>query len=203
VVPKWEDLVRCTDAELGRLDVASVNLACARGLPGAERIGGASCLRYFDQCARAVRKETSRIQRQFAYHREAYNHSWSFFRSMVLITVLQRDIGVRYNPLLVDREHFFDDSRDVFLHPLKLVPARGHLFVRWEDAQERFNIEGTNAGMTSPPDDYYRTGKYVIAPEVEKETGLLRSQTPREELADFLVQRAYAGWHHSLALFRQ
>lgn len=32
-------------------------------------------------------------------------------------------------------------------YPLKLVECKGHLFVRWEDAKERFNIEGTSRGL--------------------------------------------------------
>jgi hypothetical protein len=35
---------------------------------------------------------------------------------LVLATVLQRDIGVRYNPALIEREDFFADSRNLFIH---------------------------------------------------------------------------------------
>jgi hypothetical protein len=70
---------------------------------------------------------------------------------------------------------FFADARDVFLYgltgserrgtcsslpvlqvaigrrfgyPLKLVTTKGHLFVRWEGAHERFNIEAAGRGVT-------------------------------------------------------
>jgi hypothetical protein len=70
---------------------------------------------------------------------------------------------------------FFADSRYVFLHeltgsnpqgtcsslpvlqvavgrrlgyPLKLVTTKGHLFVRWEDARERFNFEAAGKGAS-------------------------------------------------------
>jgi hypothetical protein len=136
---------------------------------------------------------------------------------MVLVTVLQRDIGVRYNPDLIDVEAFFADSGNVFLHgvvqtkmgscaslpvpytavgrrlgyPLKLVKARSHLFARWEDGQERFNIEATDLGLSSPPDDCYRRGRYAVTPGQEEAGGLLRSMTPRQELAEFLGQRGF------------
>lgn len=79
------------------------------------------------------------------------------------------------NPSNVDLADFSyaKDSKDIFLHgllsgnregtcaslpvlvtvlgrilgyPLKLVPAKTHVFVRWEDAREKFNIEATSPG---------------------------------------------------------
>ncbi len=41
-------------------------------------------------------------------------------------------------------------------YPLKLVTTKGHLFVRWEDAKERFNIEAAGNGVNRFSDDYYR-----------------------------------------------
>jgi len=77
---------------------------------------------------------------------------------------------------------FFADAQDVFLqgllgprrqgtcsslpvlqvavgrrlgYPLKLVTTKGHLFVRWEGAGERFNIEAAGKGVNRFTDDYY------------------------------------------------
>ena len=79
---------------------------------------------------------------------------------------------------------FFSDSADVFIHgligerrsgtcssmpvfyvaigrrlgyPLKLVSCKNHLFVRWEDERQRFNIEATGVGFNSFDDEYYKT----------------------------------------------
>ena len=80
--------------------------------------------------------------------------------------------------------HGFEDSRNLFIHgvvsghggtctsmplmylavgrrlgyPLRLVLAKAHLFVRWEETGgERFNIEATTTrGLNTFSDDYYR-----------------------------------------------
>ena len=114
-------------------------------------------------------------------------------------------------------ESYFRDSQSVFLHgilsedrrgtcssmpvlyvavgrrlgfPLKLVTAKGHLFVRWEGNGERFNIEGTGVGVDSPSDEDYMKGPLPISRE-EVDKGLyLKSLSPSEELAVFLENRA-------------
>ena len=42
-------------------------------------------------------------------------------------------------------------------YPMRLVAAKEHMFCRWDDGKERFNIEGAGNGDDYPPDDYYRT----------------------------------------------
>ncbi len=81
-------------------------------------------------------------------------------------------------------------------YPLKLVETRAHLFVRWEDPSgvrfgvpERFNVEGSGHGITSFPDDYYRTWPEPWTADETKANCYLRSLTAREELAGFLVTR--------------
>lgn len=87
-------------------------------------------------------------------------------------------------------------------YPIKLAktqgeslnqPGRrvGHCFARWEGSDgERFNIDVWDGRFCSPPDDYYRTA-YQVTPEAEQVLGLIRSLTPKEELALFLENRAY------------
>ena len=111
---------------------------------------------------------------------------------------------------------FFSDAQDVFLHgltgprrqgtcsslpvlqvavgrrlgyPLKLVTTKGHLFVRWEDAGERFNIEAAGNGVNRFTDDYYRHWPLEVTPAEEAAEGYLKSLTPSEELAVFLSIR--------------
>jgi regulator of sirC expression with transglutaminase-like and TPR domain len=111
---------------------------------------------------------------------------------------------------------FFADSRSVFLHgllgpervgtcsslpvlyvaigrqlgyPLKLVTTRGHLFVRWEGAGERFNIEATGHGLNRFDDEYYRHWPFEVSKAEESAEGYLKSLTPPEELGVFLSIR--------------
>jgi hypothetical protein len=111
---------------------------------------------------------------------------------------------------------FFADSRDVFLHgllgprrmgtcssmpvlyvalgrrlgyPLKLVTTKGHLFARWEDARERFNIEVTGNGLNRFDDSHYRQWPFPVTDAEVKAEGYLKSLTPAEELAIFLSIR--------------
>ena len=111
---------------------------------------------------------------------------------------------------------FFANSRDVFIHgliqnrprgtcsslpvlqvalgrrlgyPLKLVTTRGHLFVRWEDARERFNLEAGGRGVNRFPDDYYRHWPVEVSENEVEAEGYLKSLTPSEELAVFLSIR--------------
>jgi hypothetical protein len=112
---------------------------------------------------------------------------------------------------------FFADASDVFLHgllgakrqgtcsslpvlyvavgrrlgyPLKLVTTKGHLFVRWEDAKERFNSEAAGKGVNRFSDDYYRHWPYEVSDDDIRNEGYLKSLSPGEELAVFLSIRA-------------
>jgi hypothetical protein len=111
---------------------------------------------------------------------------------------------------------FFADPRDVFLHgtlgpgregtcsslpvlyvavgrrlgyPLKLVTTKGHLFIRWDGAGERFNVEATAHGLSRFDDKYYRHWPFEVSPAEEAAEGYLKSLTPPEELAVFVSIR--------------
>jgi regulator of sirC expression with transglutaminase-like and TPR domain len=76
-------------------------------------------------------------------------------------------------------------------YPLRLVNAKAHLFVRWEDGKERFNIESGGHGLICHPDEHYMKWPFVIT-EKELKTGFfLKSVTPAQELATFLEIRAF------------
>ncbi len=135
-----------------------------------------------------------------------------------MATALQRDIGI----LSRHEKPDFSDSRSRFMHaifqglggpcsmlpvlftaigrrfgyPLKLALAPEHLFARWEDPSgETFDIECTALGLKIPDDGYYMLWPMTLPPEHVEHTIYLKSMTPREELAVFLMQRA-----HCLAL---
>jgi hypothetical protein len=218
----WRQLALLSDGELGRYDIASVNLACAEGLPGASEIDVGECLSRLDAWAKAVLNYTVRLLPHFREKPHEYENSEAYFRTLALVTVLQRDLGVRYNPAKIPADAQYDTA-DSFIHgviqgdgrtcatlpvvyaavgrrlgyPIKLAAARGknsgHLFARWDDAAkgERFNIEASGQGLTTPSDDHFRAAAYELPPEVEVDGCLLRSETPRMDLAGFLANRAW------------
>jgi hypothetical protein len=198
--------------------LAAVNLACAQGLPGAEAIDTGACLHELDRWAAQAGYHTELVSGLFRRDPAAFNNSWAVFRVMDLVTVLQRDIGVRYDPDLTTRDDFFCDPRNLFVHgvvetrrgtcsslppvyvavgrrlgyPLRLVRTKYHLFARWDEpGGERFNIECTSLGFNSDPDEYYLTWPAETSREEAELYGFLRTQTPREDLAGFLAMRGH------------
>jgi len=210
-----EDLVRMPEEELAKLDIAEVNLRCACGLPGAEGIDIEKMRQTLDQWAAFIQHETDRHMYQFHRDPADFRNSEGYFRILVMITALQRDLKVHYNPQRIN-DPYGRDSRDLFIHglvnghggtcasmpalyvaigrrlgyPLKLVGAQAHLFARWDDPQtgERFNIEGSY-GFADHSDDYYREWPRPIS-DIDMATGRFRSFTPRAALAGFLGSRA-------------
>ena len=74
-------------------------------------------------------------------------------------------------------------------YPLKLVTTKAHLFVRWEGAGERFNLEATGRGMNRYDDAHFKQWPFPVTDEEIKAEGYLKSLTPAEELAVFLSIR--------------
>jgi hypothetical protein len=74
-------------------------------------------------------------------------------------------------------------------YPLKLVTTKGHLFVRWEDARERFNVEAAGEGVNRFDDAYYRHWPFKVSEEEVQAEGYLKSLSPAEEFAVFLSIR--------------
>ena len=203
---------------LAGLDLAAVNLACAEGLTGAEELPVNSVLDALDQWAARVREETQRNLPKFWRNPAEYQNSEAYFRVLVLVTVLQQDCGVRYNPERIASPDF-SDSRDLFLHglmqgqggtcvsmpvayvavgrrlgyPMKLVTAKAHLFARWEspDGKARLNLEATSQGLNCFPDEYYHRWPVPMTPQEIASGQYLKSLTPVEELAVFLSARGH------------
>lgn len=145
--------------EIERIDVARANLLCAVGLPGSSALDVDRAVATIDVWASRVAAETERNHWQFQRSPSDFKGSDAYFRMLMLITVLQQDFGVRYNPQLIGWEWPFHDSRYCFLHgmlpgesggscssmpvlyavvgqrlgyPLHLVSAKGHFFCRWD-----------------------------------------------------------------------
>lgn len=219
------ELVSRPDAIHGK-DIALANLLCAEGLPGAESLDIKSSLTLIETMARKVWQETDRLRPRFWQRPQEFYHSEAYFKMIVLVTVMQEDFGIHYNPARIappDKPEptakFFADSNDVFIngalgpkrsgtcsslpvfyvavgrqlgYPLKLVTAKAHLFLRWEDEREKMNIEASGRGLSIFPDDHYRKWPFPISAEEEKQGYFLRNLTPAEEVAIFLQARAQA-----------
>lgn len=111
------DLLRLPEEEFEQLDIALINLLCAQALPGADDIDIDGILATLDQWAAHVEKETNRNLYKFYQDPAEYDNSEARWRMAVLVTVLQQDCGVRYNPERI-RDVDFTHSEDLFIHGL-------------------------------------------------------------------------------------
>ena len=221
--PSLAQLLAMTPEQLADVDIALMNLRCAKGLRGAENLDVSAALQMLDRYARHAETETARHLYRYRNNPAEFENSEAWFRLIMLSTVLQQDFGVRYNPQRVTspgifeaNEIFFANSRDVFLHgltsppvmgtcsslpvlfvavgrrlgyPVHLVSTKCHLFVRWQDSREYFNVDATSLGLTRYDDDYFKTWPFKISEEEIRRDGYLKSMTPREELACFMSIR--------------
>jgi regulator of sirC expression with transglutaminase-like and TPR domain len=166
-------------------DIALDNLRSAVGLPGpaVDEREIPPHLNKLDAWASLVRTGTERMLPKFRQTPDQYEGTLGKFQMLVLVTVLQRNLGVTYNRRFSEGEYDGSDPRNLFLHgvltgfggtcvtmpllyiaigrrlgyPLFLVETKEHFFVRWEGAGERFNIDATSPGFVSrDTDDYYR-----------------------------------------------
>lgn len=212
-----EALCSLSAAELEDFDLATLNLACLDGLPGGEKVQQERCLELLERCAASVRSQTESNLHRFYSDPGAYNNSEAYFRMLMLVTVLQQDFGVRYNPSRIN-EVDYRIPADLFLHgllgygkggtcvsipslyttvaqrlgyPVSLVYAKQHLFCRWDGQGTRFNIEGTNQGMSVYPDEHYMQWPGQIQQEEVDSGQYLRTLNKRECLAAFVAMRAH------------
>lgn len=213
----FEQLTALDTRELADLDIARVNLLCADGLPGAERMEVDRVCALFDQWADRVRRETARHWAQFERDPGSFRESAAYFRMLALVTVLQQDCGIHYDPERIRRPDH-RDAASLFLHglagdsrrgtcvsipvlyvaigrrlgyPLKLVTTKGHLFARWDAEGERFNLEATGEGLNCFPDAYYEAWPVPLTAEEKSGEAHLRSLDAAGELAVFLSARGH------------
>jgi hypothetical protein len=218
------ELLATPTNRLGQVDIAVLNLLCAQGLPGAEKLDAAQYLAVLDGWTQRVKSETERHLYRFRANPSEYENSEAYFRMLIMSVVLYEDYNIRYNPSRIAlptditvNDHFFADSQDIFLHgllgnrrmgtcssmpvlyaaigrrlgyPLKLVTTKAHLFLRWEDGQERFDLETTGRGMNRYDDEHFKQWPFPVSEEEIRAEGYLKSLTAAEELAVFLSLRA-------------
>lgn len=114
------------ETTLPKFDIAYINMVCAQGLPGAETLDIPEALAKLDEWARRIKFETERYQYLFHRDKGYYNGSLAHYQIEMMVTVLAQDMGVQYNPELIETgalndlksTRFFADSKDLFLHGL-------------------------------------------------------------------------------------
>jgi hypothetical protein len=217
-IPTLGEILCLPLAEIPRFSLGFLNLACATLLPDTLDLDITACLKQLDLWARHVKSETERNLHRFQRNPGDFQHSEGRFRAMMMVTVLQQDCGVHYNPDCIKSKQFLD-SGEAFIHgplmgkggtcanlpvlyaaigrtldyPIYICAAKSHLFCRWatKDGRERFNIEGSSRGVSTPDDDYYKKFPHEIS---EREVYLghfLRNLDPYEELAEFMSARGH------------
>lgn len=216
-LPSLGELAMMSEKELAKQDIALMNLRCAEGLPGSKNLDIEKCLETLDQWAARVKHETARHLYKYRESPEEFENSEAFYRMMMLFTVLQQDYKVHYNPDRI-RDVDFTKSEDLFIHgminngnggtcvsmpvlyttvarrlgyPVYLVTANAHVFCRWEDSKERFNIEATSQGMSSYDDEYYMKWPKPITAAQIKAGWYLKSLSNATSFASFLATRGH------------
>lgn len=90
-------------------------------------------------------------------------------------------------------------------YPLRLVRVPSHLFARWDDGSERFNIEASNdVGLSSPKDEFYinesrKKGHWLINRDIDSGY-FLGSLDTSGELGTFLHDRAVCLYSQGLRM---
>jgi hypothetical protein len=219
LLPTLGELLSKPLDEMVRYNTGFVNLLCATTLPDTFDLNIPQCVKTLHDWTERVRSETARCFHQYRRSPGQYNHSEAYFRVLMMVTVFQQDFGVTYAPDSRERM-MFDSSREGFLHgllsgdrtgtcanmpvlyitigrklgyPLYLVSAKSHLFCRWHDGKtgERFNIEASGRGLTTPEDDYYMSWPREIS-DAEVYHGIyLRDLEPVEEIGNFMATRGH------------
>ena len=111
----YQKMAWSTDQELARFSSAMKSLACSEGLPGTERRDFRACIGKIKEMAEKVRWSTVKNFRQFYRRPQDYNYSKSYFRDLVLVSTLQKECGVRYNPAKIPEDVPLD-AADMFVY---------------------------------------------------------------------------------------
>ena len=117
-----DELLKMPTGQLAGVDIAEMNLLCATGLPGSEKLNIDNALAILDDWAKRVAVETERNLHNPTFSRQGdiLPHGEAYRRAEMLLHVLQAYLGVKYD--LAAKENFsFKDSRTAFIHGM--IPA--------------------------------------------------------------------------------
>ena len=112
-----ERLLRMSEEERAKIDIAEMNLVCAQGLPGTANLDIPANLRTIDEWAELIRDITRRAWPRFESQPEVYQNSWATFRVVTMVLILQRNLGMKYNEerkTNLAGDDFFDRPEDIF-----------------------------------------------------------------------------------------
>jgi hypothetical protein len=126
------ELLALQPEAIAQVDIARMNLLCAEGLPGVDRLDMAASLAVVEQMAARVQMETARHRYRFQQKPAEFEHSEGYFRMMMLMVVLAEDFKVHYAPDKMisaaqarSGDGFFANAADVFLPGLTGISRRG------------------------------------------------------------------------------
>lgn len=122
----FEELIQLSDEEIETIDIARINLLCAKGLPGSEDLDIEKCLQQLDEWSEYVKIQEEQSLSAFFKYREKYKNSIALFKGAYLGFAIQDDFKCDYNMelydsgIIADRTStlFFHDSSDIFIHGL-------------------------------------------------------------------------------------
>ena len=168
-------------------DIAEWNLVCASELPGSQSLILDAALKRLDDMANHVSSEIRRNYYRFLLNPAEGEFSRAKYLVLMMVTVLQQDFGVQYNPDCI-RNPDFRDAGDLFIHgmlggkggtcasmpvlyvaigrrlgwPIKLVHTLSHVFCRWDDAEGRhqFGKERFNIEATGRGTNFFPDDYY-------------------------------------------
>jgi hypothetical protein len=72
---------------------------------------------------------------------------------------------------------------------LKLVKAKGHLFIRWDSPTEKFDMDATGKGLDMEIDEFYKKWPFPLSEADIQAEDYLKSLSAKEELSVFLSIR--------------
>src|SRR5258708_185697 len=92
----WGALARLDNLRLGEFETGNLNFVCATGLPGVDSAAIPEYIERLTKWMGIVCVETALSLPRFKRTPAKYENSEEYFRMLVMVTVLQRDLGVHY-----------------------------------------------------------------------------------------------------------
>ena len=119
-----QELLALSDKDLGRVDIARMNLICAAGLSNAGSNNVEQSLARIDGWAEAAKKAERKYLPNYYKAPSKYENSIAKFKAITLALTVKEDLKCGYNMELVrsgamkdmGSTLFFNDSRDLFIH---------------------------------------------------------------------------------------
>lgn len=117
------DLIEMPEGDLERVDIARMNIICARAAFQGNGPDIDDCLRQVDAWAERVRKAEATYRKTYERNPARYDNSYAKFRAVNLVLTIKEDFKCRYQRALIDSgamedvhsPRFFRNPDDVFI----------------------------------------------------------------------------------------